>query len=413
MLEGGGRGTFFFAALWLTGTAHVTFRQLYTKRSQTAPEHHPSITMNARKLCAMPTRAKPPPHPFRTTVLELRMRSHQTDLVLPPHLSPNFPEGMRTEREVIIKHTRSPRAVARTASPRSSRTYFARRIKARRIKARRIASLSPATPRGPAAPAALQPQRPRCRPWRRSCRARGTATSAQSPSTRRCLWASCPRPGMCAVPGDASTAPPTPSCLRPGHCARTHVVPLPSHLPHSPSQPPSYTRTPRVRAGLDAAGKTTILYGIAIGEDIHTTIPTIGAWCEVMRAWGVCAVGLVLALVLALAVCCGGGGDGGACVFGGGGRGDPPHFLHRPLPSLAACLPPLVAITQAVGSGERGGGVERAGGVLWSICLCVLGEGGEGGVKNGAGEQSAIQRSARARPTPPARYARPRFQVLY
>lgn len=42
--------------------------------------------------------------------------------------------------------------------------------------------------------------------------------------------------------------------------------------------------------GLDAAGKTTILYKLKLGE-IVTTIPTIGASCSALlcsapRAWG-------------------------------------------------------------------------------------------------------------------------------
>ncbi len=53
--------TDFFAALWQTGARALRSDKLYTKRSQTAPEHQPSITMYARKCFA---RLNPPPPLF-------------------------------------------------------------------------------------------------------------------------------------------------------------------------------------------------------------------------------------------------------------------------------------------------------------------------------------------------------------
>lgn len=44
--------------------------------------------------------------------------------------------------------------------------------------------------------------------------------------------------------------------------------------------------------GLDAAGKTTILYKLKLGE-IVTTIPTIGRWRFKMAKIKSCAVGLL------------------------------------------------------------------------------------------------------------------------
>jgi hypothetical protein len=51
------------------------------------------------------------------------------------------------------------------------------------------------------------------------------------------------------------------------------------------------TRTsasPRTRVGLDAAGKTTILYKLKLGE-VVTTIPTIGFNVETVRPFRSCA----------------------------------------------------------------------------------------------------------------------------
>jgi ADP-ribosylation factor protein 1 len=64
--------------------------------------------------------------------------------------------------------------------------------------------------------------------------------------------------------------PSKPLFLNTTHC---FFVALPFTL--TSDKPPSLSRTRHQQVGLDAAGKTTILYKLKLGE-IVTTIPTIG-----------------------------------------------------------------------------------------------------------------------------------------
>ncbi|MDA4750513.1 ADP-ribosylation factor-like protein, partial [Enterobacter hormaechei] len=64
---------------------------------------------------------------------------------------------------------------------------------------------------------------------------------------------------------------------QPARCRRRRAAPL---FTPAPSTPPGHAQPLTSRAGilmvgLDAAGKTTILYKLKLGE-IVTTIPTIG-----------------------------------------------------------------------------------------------------------------------------------------
>ena len=54
---------------------------------------------------------------------------------------------------------------------------------------------------------------------------------------------------------------------------------------HLAPQTPTTLIRPRLQVGLDAAGKTTILYKLKLGE-IVTTIPTIGARLDAQAALG-------------------------------------------------------------------------------------------------------------------------------